>query len=459
MVSPAPRNASAIRLKLPALADPLPDYIDQYRQADEPVLQILLASLLNLIQDAEEMLEWHRVSKRLECYRFDHLTFSQKFVRFNSTTKNRVSEGIYKSFREILECERRLAVLNEQLNLLNNELLPAAKQNAELKQLHREWPRPDRFPSPLDRIDNSDGTDGVDGLEFFGEGITRRRYCGIPQVRLPSAAVEANSNGVNEIITISTEGAAANRNNFDDNYIYRLGDELRRLQIARGLQLRLLSRARIGIADIDEESVRSTISKLHKYLITAAQAYSEAQINQLSPERREEECLRISCLSDHQYAAEVFGVAQVKSWELTSSDEDAAEHELRHVLDMREAMAGADQACDEQSSGLPAVSVGAVFLSQGDIDAAVESGPDAIVAQLLRLQCLLEEKEEALRAANSRYNNLSATQKYVRRKESKSWKTIRENKESLSQDIKNIRVSINILREKFKGYSCFSSCS
>lgn len=463
MVSPAPRNVSNIRLKLPALADPLPDYIVPYREADEPVLQSLLAAMLNLIQDAEEMLDWHRVAKRLECYRFDHLSFSQKFVRFNSTTKHRVSEGIYKSFREIGECERRLSLLNEQLDVLNNELLPAAKRNAELKQAHREWPRPGRFPTHLDRIDDPNApADDIDTI-YLGEGITRRIYHRTAQLDLPPTALNANGYGLYDRASTITEEAVDAMAAFDDNYLNRLSDEIRRLRIARGLRLRLLSLARIGADDADIDGIRSSVNDLNQDLVTAAQAFYESNINSLPPEQRGEECLRISDLSDYQYSAEVFLVAEVNSWTLTARDEDAAEHELRHVIAVREAMADAedklvfDLVDNEQRSGWRKETAGAVFLSLEDVDSAFEAGPDAIVVQILRLQRILEEKEASLKTVKRRYNSLSATQKYVRRKESKSWKTLQENKVTISQDTKNLRVSIQSLREKLKACSLYTS--
>jgi hypothetical protein len=436
---------ASIQLALPPLDLDLPDYLSPHLGANEAELLALRTALQGLVKAAQDGVARQHAVKRLEEYRFDRLSFTQKFVRPNSSSKNMVAEGMCKCYRDIGICERRVVELQTQLDTLLTVLLPAARRAAELRAAHTFWPRPGRYESPMAPawhtqgqgrgegtgqgqgqgaargVSGGDTVDGGQAREDLGEGIGRPVPPGGGSgggggggLFLPLPCVlRADGNGFERGgWTPSSAGGGGlslppspllspspspplEYTDFDTAQL--LWAELNRLKIARGLKLRELGIILNGdITGYSEEinKLHIDINELNASLISAAQTYLENSINGLPLDAGRAECGRVSRLCDHQYAAEVFARAGVLSWGLTGREQEAAADEWRVIKEravgtrrreegMQRSMSVADRINSSCRLRGGMQGGGAAAVSGTGIGIGVEGAADALLAASL----------------------------------------------------------------------------
>ena len=417
-------------------------------------------TLLWLRQTAQGLLERLQSIKRLESYRFDRLSFSQKFIRFNSETKYMISESIYKSFRDIATCRSWVSELNEKLSILDEKAIPLAQKKADLRKRHNVWYRPGVYRGLDEKLGPDDVLETTYKKEYIGEGIWKycsNRSTGDALTAVPSF-VQIDGGRFYQIVPQSMDimiyhKSEGTKKDGREESLHLLWAELCRLKIARSLKLRELGNILSNQAnEVDKDSyncIVDTINDFNLMLITASQSYLEAGINMKSKPDLKKEMMRISSLSDHEYACEVFELAGVMSFSLVEEEMNRAIEESQWIV----SKIIHRRSCKQQQH-LEFCGEGSKHYlksyAEARIDGDCEWNKENLVFEFLHLKRYLENTVESLSDVDMRYDKLSATQKYIRRNESETRAHLVEQKLVLSEAAGRLRNRITDLRERLK---------
>lgn len=323
-------------------------------------LELMVCELNERIRADELRLQEKREQQETAFESFDKLSFIQKYVRRNSKTRRGVSESIFLSSTEIAEMATNIQRMRDKLKVLD-DLSKTMEMNANLKEKHKMW----------------------------HEGQKHSLLGGTSQ-------------------------------NLSKDQIFDIECRLSLCKLCFGLTTRhlgryiLSKRTILGPYETRSELYRS-LTQQKQRLIYMAQACDEIRLEALPTEDSLAERHRVNRLTDSAYASEIFMLAGVAHWVITSEDEKNAAGICAYEEENRKRLQGKFSASIIDKENADSVLIGNIpprrEIAVNDL---LNIHRDTFIDQIKVTNCDIRMMQKALDEQYKLYDEMSVSQKFLR---------------------------------------------